>query len=218
MPSSVVGYDPIVAGGVDSDQVAQFAAALRPDADRALRERRALQRSDEESAPSVREFEGIRIDARDWPLLVMEMPEGSVSDAAVHGALTHLERIMAQTLAGPRFFQVTDLSRMTSFAPASQRRYAREWSRRTAELAVRSRLGAVVVAPSPMLRPILSAVSWSKGAKRPSRITSTRAEGVLQGIHALEIADPPLAPHLVALRERLEACEAAPPVPDSAPA
>ncbi len=148
----------------------------------------------------------------------MEMPEGSVNDDAVHGALTHLERIMAQTPAETRFFQVTDLSRMTRFAPASQRRYASEWSRRTAELAVRSRLGGVVVAPSPMLRAILCAVSWSKGAKGPSRITSTRAEGFLQGIYALEIAHPPLAPHLVALRERLEACEAAQTVADSASA
>jgi hypothetical protein len=148
----------------------------------------------------------------------MEMPEGPVGDDAVHAALAHLERIMTHTPAEARFFQVTDLSRMTRFAPASQRRYAREWSRRTAELAVRSRLGAVVVAPSPMLRAILSAVSWSKGAKGPSRITSTRAEGVLQGIYALEFAHPPLAPHLAALRERLEACEVAQPVPDSASA
>jgi hypothetical protein len=196
-----------VAGGEDGDRAAQFAAALRPDDGRALREQWAFHHGHGPNAIPVREFEGIRIDTRDWPLLVMEMPEGSVSDEAVHGALAHLEWIMARTPAGTRFFQVTDLSRMSLFAPASQRRYAGEWSRRTAELAVRTRLGAVAVAPSPMLRAILSAVAWSKGVKASSRVTLTRADGVLQGIRALEIAHPPLPPHLVALRERLKACE-----------
>jgi hypothetical protein len=205
-----------VAGGEDGDRVAQFAAALRPDAKRVLREQWAFRQGNGQNAPSVREFEGIRIDTHDWPLLVMEMPEGSVSDDAVHGALAHLEWIMAQTPAGTRFFQVTDLSRMRGFAPASQRRYAGEWSRRTAELAVRTRLGAVAVAPSPMLRAILSAVSWSRGAKAPSRVASTRAEGVLRGIRALELAHPPLPPHLVMLRERLEACEAGYDAPSAA--
>ena len=196
-----------MAGRCPRGRAAQFAAALRPDEGRALREQWAFQQGNGQNALSVREFEGIRLDARDWPLLVMEMPEGSVSDDAVHGALAHLEQIMTKTPAGTRFFQVTDLSRMTRFAPASQRRYAGEWSRRTAELAVRTRLGAVAVAPSPMLRAILSAVAWSKGAKASSRVTLTRADGDLQGIRALEIAHPPVPPHLVALRERLKACE-----------
>jgi hypothetical protein len=92
---------------------------------------------------------------------------------------------------------------MTRFAPASQRRYAGEWTRRTAELATRTRLGGIVVAPSPMLRAILTAIFWTQGAKPALHVVSTRAEGVLRGIRALEAAHPPLAPHLVALRERL---------------
>jgi hypothetical protein len=197
-----------VAGGEERDRVEQFVAALRPEAGRALRERSAFEHGSGENVPLVRQFEGIRIDTRDWPLLIMEMPEGSVNDEAVHGALACLEGIMAQTPAYARFFQVTDLSRMTRFSPASQRRYAGEWSRRTADLAKRARVGALIVAPSPMLRAIVSAVLWTKGAKGPSHVASTRAEGVLQAIRALEVAQPPLAPHLIALRERLEACAA----------
>ncbi len=156
-------------------------------------------------ASLIFDCEAIRIDARDWPLLTMEMPEGSVSDDAVRRALAHLERLMAQTPAGTRFFQVTDLSRMTSFAPATQRRYAGEWTHRTAQLAARTRLGGIIVAPSPMLRAILTAIFWSKGAKPSLHVVSSRAEGILRGIHALETAHPPLAPRLVSLRERLHA-------------
>ena len=58
-----------------------------------------------------------------------------------------------------------------------------------------------------MLRAILSAVSWSRGTKGPSRVISTRAEGVLRAIRALESAHPPLPRHLLELRERLEGCE-----------
>jgi hypothetical protein len=190
---------------MDHDRIAQFEAALRADSARAVRERAVLERTDEPSARLVGDFEGIRIDERAWPLLVMEMPRGAVSDEAVRAALAHLERVMAQTPAGSGFFQVTDLSAMPRFAPANQRRYAAEWSHGNAELIARTRLGAVVVAPSPMLRAILSAVSWAKGSRAPVHFASTRAEGVLQGIRALEGARP-LAPHLVALRAQLDAC------------
>lgn len=191
---------------MDHDGVAQFEAALQGDGARALRERAALVRSDEPRAALVRDFEGIRIDVGNWPLLVMEMPGQVVSDHAVLAALAYLERTWAQTPVGTRFFQVTDLSAMARFAPASQRRYAAEWARRTADLAARTRLGGVVVAPSPMLRAIVAAVCWGKGAKTPSHVASTRAEGVRQGIRALEVAQPPLPAHLAALRDRLEAC------------
>jgi hypothetical protein len=193
-----------MAEDVDGDRVAQFAAALQADTGRSVREGRELERPDGQEALLVHDFEGIRIDSRDWPLLIMEMPGGSVSDDAVHAALAHLERVMAEVPAGSRFFQVTDLSRMARFAPASQRRYASAWSRRTAGLAARTRLGGAVVAPSPMLRAILAAVSWSRGGRSPSHIVATREQGLIHGIRALEIAHPPLALHLAALRDSLE--------------
>ena len=164
-------------------------------------------RASGERAPFVHDFEGIRIDVRDWPLLVMAMPEGSVKDDSVREALAQLEEIMRETPAGTRFFQVTDLSRMKRFAPSSQRRYASEWTRRTTELAARSRLGGVIVAPSAMLRAILSAVYWLNGAKMPWLVTPTRAEGILHGIRALEVACPPLPAHLAVLRRGLHDSE-----------
>jgi hypothetical protein len=193
-----------VPGDADRDHVAQFVAALQAEPWRSLRERRAFARPDGQDGALVHDFQGIRIDARDWPLLIMEMPEGPVGDDAVRAALAHLERVMEETPPGSRFFQLTDLSRMVRFAPASQRRYASEWTRRTDGLAARTRLGGVVVAPSPMLRAILTAVSWSKGGRSPSHVVSTREHGVIYAIQALEIAHPPLTPHLVTLRDSIK--------------
>jgi hypothetical protein len=194
-----------VAEEIDRDRAAPFTSALQAQAAASVPQTATLEGAEAQGASLVVDFEGIRIDTRDWPLLTMEMPEGPVNDDAVREALAHLERIMAQTPARTRFFQVTDLSRMKRFAPASQRRYAAEWTRRTAELALRVRLGGIVVAPSPMLRAILTAMFWSQGAKPPLHVVSSRAEGILRGIHALEAAHPPLSPHLVALRERINA-------------
>ena len=110
----------------DGDQVQEFAAALRLDiGGRALREQRALRRDGDPNAASLREFEGIRIDACDWPLVVMEMPEGSVSDDAVHQALADLERLMVQTPAGTRFFSGHGPLADDAIRPLElQRRYA----------------------------------------------------------------------------------------------
>lgn len=149
------------------------------------------------------EFGGIRIDTRDWPLLVMDMPERLVPDAAVRDALEHLELLMRQTPGGTKFFQVTDLSRMKQVARPSQRRYAADWSTRTDPLAVGCRLGGAIVAASPLLRGMLTAVFWLSKPATPTTIVSTRNEGLLCGIRAIEEASPPLPGHLVNLRDRL---------------
>jgi hypothetical protein len=154
-------------------------------------------------ARETREFGGIRIDAGHWPLLVMEMPERSVPDAAVSDALAHLELLMKQTPRGTKFIQVTDLSRMKQVAPASQRKYAAEWAARTDPLAVRCRVGGAIVAASPLVRGMLTAVFWLRKRDTPSTIVSTRNEGLLCGIQAIEAANPPLPAHLVRLRVQL---------------
>ena len=151
------------------------------------------------------EFSGIRIDTRNWPLVVMDMPERAVPDAAVHGALSRLELLMRQTPAGTKLYQVTDLSRMQDVAPASQRKYAAEWSTRTEPLMVGCLLGGAIVAASPLLGGMLTAVFWLSKPATPTTIVSTRREGLLCGIHAIEEATPPLPAHLSDLRDRLMA-------------
>jgi hypothetical protein len=151
----------------------------------------------------TREFDGIRIDTGHWPLLVMEMPERSVPDAAVSDALAHLELLMRQTPRGTKFFQITDLSRMKQVAPASQRKYAAEWATRTDPLAVRCRVGGAIVAASPLLRGMLTAVFWLSKRATPTTIVSTRSEGLLRGIQVIEEANAPLPAHLVHLRDQL---------------
>ena len=112
---------------------------------------------------------------------------------------------MRQTPAGTKFYQVVDLSRMKEVAPAGQRKYAAEWSARTQPLLVGCLLGGSIVAASPLLRGMLTAVFWLSKPATPTTIVSTRREGLLCGIHAIEEATPPLPAHLSDLRDRLRA-------------
>ncbi|MGH7439772.1 MAG: hypothetical protein ACRENE_29120 [Polyangiaceae bacterium] len=151
---------------------------------------------------SVHDFDGIRIDTRDWPLVLMEMPAHPVPDTSVHQALWYLERLMKRTPPDERFFQVTDLSSMRDVAPARQRKYSAEWAKRTAPFARHCRIGGAIVAKSSLLRGMLTAVFWLAKPEGPTHVVSTRREGLLCAIHALE-ATGPLPAHLSQLRDRL---------------
>jgi hypothetical protein len=151
----------------------------------------------------TRLFGGVRIDTTDWPLIVMEMPEAALPDSAVVDALGYLELLLEQTPRGAKFFQVTDLSKMRHVAPPSQRKYAAEWSARTDPMAAGRRIGGAIVAPSAMLRGMLTAVFWLARLSTPTTVVSTLTEGFLHGIRALEDEAPPLPEHLVQLRARL---------------
>jgi hypothetical protein len=148
-------------------------------------------------------FEGIVVDTRDWPILIMELPEGRVPDAAVRESLAHIERLMRETPPGSKFFQLTDLSRMTELAPATQRKYAAEWSASTEALARRCRVGGAVVATSAMVRGILTAVFWLNKASSPTTVVATRNEGLRSGLAALERVLSPLPQNLAAMKARL---------------
>jgi hypothetical protein len=150
---------------------------------------------------TLHDFTGIRIDTRRWPLVILEMPAGQVPDDSVHQALWYLERLMKRMSPGERFFQITDLSAMREVAPASQRKYSAEWSKRTAPFARHCRIGGAIIAKSPLIRGMLTAVFWLAKPEGPPNVVSSRNEAVLCATHALE-ALAPLPPHLVQMRDR----------------
>lgn len=150
---------------------------------------------------ALHDFTGIRIDTRQWPLVVMEMPAGPVPDDSVHQALWYLERMMKRTPPGERYFQITDLSAMHDVAPASQRKYSAEWARRTAAFARPCRVGCAIVPKSPLIRGMLTAVFWLAKPEGRTNVVSTRSEALSCAMSALEAVGPTPA-HLVPLRDR----------------
>lgn len=151
------------------------------------------------------EFDGIFVDTREWPILIMELPERRVPDAAVRDSLEHIERLMRETTLMDKFFQLTDLSRMRELAPASQRKYAAEWAASTEALARRCRVGGAIVAPSAAVRGVLTAVFWLNKPSSPTSVIATREEGLLLGVTALEKALASLPQNLVAMKANLAA-------------
>jgi hypothetical protein len=152
---------------------------------------------------TVRQFAGIRIDTRNWPLIVWESPPERVPDAASTQALGWVEELWRTTPLGDKSFMLTDLSRMREGAPASQRKYAAEFMERNRDLQVRASAGGVIVAPSAITRGIITAVFWLKPSPVASKVVSTREEGLLYGIGVLESTCAPLPLNLQLMRARL---------------
>jgi hypothetical protein len=150
----------------------------------------------------VREFDGIRVETSDWPIIVTEFPEGRVSDAALQGMLGHLEALMhLAEKHHERLYFVTDLTKMRYLTPASQRKLTGEWVERTTPLAKRTSAGAAQVTPSAILRGIITAVFWLHPSPTQSVFVATRNEAILRGLERLEAAGEPLSPRLRALRK-----------------
>ena len=110
---------------------------------------------------------------------------------------------MKMTPPGERFFQITDLSAMRDVAPASQRKYSAEWAKRTAAFARPCRIGGAIVAKSPLIRGMLTAVFWLAKPEGPTNVVSTRGEALQCARNSLEALGP-LPPHLVQLRARTQ--------------
>ena len=148
------------------------------------------------------EFGEIRISSADWPILLVEFPEKRVADADLRGVLQQLESFMKEAVADrEKVFTITDLTRMRDFAPASQRKLTADWSHEKSGLAAAAALGAAFVAPSPILRGIITAVLWVRPTPRPTIFVATRREAMLKGIELYEASKVPLSPRLVAYRD-----------------
>src|SRR5688572_13773376 len=106
----------------------------------------------------------IRLDTRFFPLIFMDFQPGKVRDEDFRVALSVVEDVLS---CGQKSFQITDLTAVTD-APPSQRRIAGDWTARTTDLQREWSLGGAVVAPSTVLRGILTAIHWFKKPPAPT--------------------------------------------------
>jgi hypothetical protein len=150
----------------------------------------------------VREFEGIRIETLDWPIVTIDFPPGRVQDASLRAALGHLETLMRDAIsAHEKMFTLTDLTRMRQITPASQRKLTGEWIQRTAGLARASCVASAQVTPSALLRGIITAVYWFHPPPTPSFFAATRAEAVRRAVEMLRAANVQLPPRFVDMQK-----------------
>jgi hypothetical protein len=140
----------------------------------------------------------VRFDTRYFPLVFLDLLSGKIQDEDFKQAFVHLEAVLR---TGERSFQVTDLSLVTD-APPSQRKIAGDWTERTAELQRAYSLGGAVVAPSAVLRGILTAVHWFKKPPSPTKVVSSRSEAILHAISVLEGNGIPVNDEMRALAMR----------------
>jgi hypothetical protein len=152
---------------------------------------------------TVREFEGIVIDTRDWPLILWDSPPLRVPDSASMEALAYLEQLWRSTPLGTRSFMITDLSRVEQASPASQRKQAADFMEKNATLQRKATAGGAIVVASALMRGVITAVFWLRPPPMPSVIVPSREEALLRGLEALEAEMPVLPPNLRSLRDRL---------------
>ena len=150
----------------------------------------------------IRHFEGITVDATQWPFILWESPPRRVSDGAFADAMTWVGELSESTPPGEKSFMLTDLSRLEEAAPASQRKYAADFMNRHRDLIRRASAGAGIVAKSAVVRGGITAVFWIRPPPVETRVVATREEGILYGLEMLERACP-LPAHLLALRAKL---------------
>ena len=136
-----------------------------------------------------RDFEGLSIATEDWPIILMDFPEHRVSDGSLEGALRHIEDLLIDAKRSHEMtYQITDISRMHELAPASQRKYAREWMKRTLSLQREASLGGANVTPSAILRGLITAVNWFQEPTTPTVFVATRKEALATAMMAFDDA------------------------------
>jgi hypothetical protein len=157
-------------------------------------------------ATTLREFGAIRVDTAHWPIVLLEFPEKRLSDAEFHQAMAWIADLMRDCQrTGQKNYQVTDLTRIREIAPASQRKYAAEWTKDNEALIRLASVGGANVTPSSILRGIITAIDWIHRPPTPTAVFATRAEAYLHAMVQLERAYVPLPPRVLHLREEIRA-------------
>jgi RecJ-like exonuclease len=142
-------------------------------------------------------FEGLHLAVDRWPLVLMDFPERRIADSSLHQAFGLFEELLASAQrAAERVYVITDLTRMTELAPASQRKYASDWLERTMALQRAVTLGVANVTPSVIVRGLVTALSWFKDAPVPTVWVATRREAYGAAASAFERAGTRLRPEL----------------------
>jgi hypothetical protein len=151
----------------------------------------------------VRDFGGIRIDSRQWPLVTWDHAEHPVTDVLNAQALDHVKELMEGVAPGEKIFLLVDLSRSKEGTPASQRKYAAEFAGRLEALQKRTVLGSAIVLTSAVMRGVITAVFWLRPPTVPTKIVATREEALACAVGLLEAHLVGLPPHLQQLRNQM---------------
>jgi hypothetical protein len=158
------------------------------------------------AAGVVREFGGIRVETMHWPIVLIDYPQARVPDPDFFQALAHVEQVMHEAIAErQKTYVVTDITRVRELPPASQRKYAADFVRRTAHVSKAATLGTANVTPSSILRGILTAVYWISPSPTPTVFLATRREAYLHAIGVLEATGVALPPPVRKLVEEPQA-------------
>jgi hypothetical protein len=154
------------------------------------------------TAGVVHEFGGIRVETVHWPIVLIEYPQTRVSDADFFQALARVEEVMHAAIAERRkTYVVTDITQVREIPPASQRKYAADFVKRTAHVSKAATLGTANVTPSSLLRGIMTAVYWVSPSPTPTVFMATRSEAYRYAIDVLERAGVALPPAVRKLAE-----------------
>jgi hypothetical protein len=152
----------------------------------------------------VREFGDLRIATTDWPIILMDIPENRIADAELQAGLAYIEQILRECEKNhEKCAQITDMTRIHQLPPASQRKYAGDWVRDTAELQKATSVGGANITPSAILRGIITAIHWISKPPTPVAFFATRNEAMLQVVAWLDEARVPLPANLHSLRDAL---------------
>lgn len=149
--------------------------------------------------PRSRRFEELLIATDRWPLVLLEFPDRRIADSSLRDALAFHEELMVHAQrSGERIYVVTDLTRMTELAPASQRKYAGEWLQRTFALQQATTLGVANVSPSVIVRGLVTAIGWFQNIPVPTVWVATRKDAYAAAVRTFDEAGTRLRPELAA--------------------
>jgi len=121
--------------------------------------------------------------------VLLEFPEERLVEGALTAALTQIEHLMRESEAsGEKSYQITDFTRMHTIPPATERKFAGDWMKRTVQLQRTASVGAANVTPSTILRGLVTAVHWLQPPPTPTVFVATRKEALAAALKRLEEA------------------------------
>jgi hypothetical protein len=152
----------------------------------------------------VRSFGSLRVETTDWPIILMDCGTFRDKEEDLRAALACIEEVMRECARlREKCVQVTDLSSVQSMPSATQRKLAGDWVKSTLELQKAVSLGGSNVAPSSIVRGIVTAISWIQKPPTPVKYFATRREAMLQAFQWLEEGRVLLPPALLQIRDKL---------------
>jgi hypothetical protein len=132
----------------------------------------------------VQTFGAAHLDTRAYPLAILDLSGHHIQDGDFITAMDAVETVFR---TGDKTFLVVDLSHLV-IAPATQRKYAGEWTERTMELQRARSLGGAIVATSAIMRGAITAVQWFAKPPAPSKVFATRDEAIVFAVATIEAA------------------------------